>query len=328
LLFDYKVDTATALRCYALADRQSVFFCSPFAELTSSFLIEAHRLDYTLVEVSAAELLMKPLVLWPASIDRDRWKLASACVVGHPGGAARTSQLGAIKALPGNQLTCTHLAITEGGSSGSPVFHHTKDFSLLGLHYWGDKSSGSFICLDAIVVDLIKLEIICRAGDGFDPSDPAHVDDVAYFSACLAGKSTQAKAFELLDELVPSGIETRLLDTTFDLSRGFMKLQGQQAHYDRMIELSSFSILPESHPWTIEDQQSFDGQNSSHGETKIGVIVYSLVDGKRQGEVIIVDLSKISQSLLCSGINTSHARAFKHVVGRDPRQGLFVYNTT
>jgi len=89
-----------------------------------------------------------------------------------------------------------------------------------------------------------------------------------------------------------------------------------------LLELTSFTILPESHPWTTEDQKSLDGGNSFHGNTKIGVVIYSTVDKKRKGEVIIGDLSKIIS--LAARIRTSHALAFKHAVGRDPRQGSFV----
>uniref|UniRef100_A0A7S0S7W2 Uncharacterized protein n=1 Tax=Mantoniella antarctica TaxID=81844 RepID=A0A7S0S7W2_9CHLO len=108
-----------------------------------------------------------------------------------------------------------------------------------------------------------------------------------------------------------------------------MQLHGDQAQGGGLLELTSFTILPESHPWTTADQKSLDGGNSFHGNTKIGVVIYSTVDKKRKGEVIIGDLSKIIS--LAARIRTSHALAFKHAVGRDPRSGDvccgFAYNS-
>jgi hypothetical protein len=336
VLFDYRRTKDTAIRCTTLPGPEGLFFSSPFSQPMNSALVDAHHLDYTLVEVEAADVLklseklsIEPLVLWPTfearETQRNQWHLAQACVIGHPGGAARRSQQGPIKGLAtrlGNKLICTHLAVTEAGSSGSPVFHNTQTFPLLGLHYWADASDGLFVCLDAIVTDLIRLEIIHRAGDRFDPSDPDHVCDVAKIAVSFVRNSAdQAQAFKLLDELVPSGHREGLVHTRFILSQGTMQIHGDPARGGGFIELRSFTILPESDPWTTEDQQALDGGNSINGETKIGVIIYSSVDRVRQGEVIICDLSKIKNVM--SQIGTAHAKVFKRVTGRDPRYGDF-----
>mmetsp|Transcript_22855 Transcript_22855/g.36773 ORF Transcript_22855/g.36773 Transcript_22855/m.36773 type:complete len:228 (+) Transcript_22855:440-1123(+) len=127
-------------------------------------------------------------------------------LIGHPYGDARASQQGAIQSKVGNTLSCTHFTVTHAGSSCSPVFLHTKSLPLLGFDYWGDDDSGSFnICLEAIVTDLIKKEIIRRAGKGFDPCNPIRVNDVTDLAASLAALPTQVDAFELLDELAPCG---------------------------------------------------------------------------------------------------------------------------
>jgi hypothetical protein len=128
----------------------------------------------------------------------------------------------------------------------------------------------------------------------------------------------------LLNEDVPSGDLEGLVNIHMMLNRGVMRIIGDQARGGGMIEIESFTILPESDPWTVEDQRSFVGENSSHGEPKIGVIIYKLHDGKRTGEIIISDDSKIDN--IFSKIGTPHAKTFKRVVGRDPRYGyMFPY---
>jgi len=341
VLFNYRRSKDTASKCRPLDDPDGLFVCSPFSQPMNSALVDAHHLDYTLVEVEAADvaklsdrLSIKPLVLWPTFEAREdqqnQWYEAQACVIGHPGGDARRSQQGNIKRPRlGNKLIGTHLAVTEGGSSGSPVFHNTHTFPLLGLHYWGDASDGLFVCLDAIVTDLMRLEIINRFGNRFDPSDPDHVCDAAQIAASYVQDSaTQAEAFKLLDEQWPSGHREGLIHTRNIISQGIFQICGDAARGGGLIELRSLTILPESDPWTEEDQKAYNGGNSSHGETKIGVIIYRSVDGDRQGEIIISDCSKIEN--VPTQIGTAHAQAFKHVVGRDPRSGDvgcgFAYN--
>jgi len=206
VLFNYRISKDTAILCHTL--RGVLILSSPFSEPMNSRMVDADHLDYTLVEV--AELsTVTPLVLWPTFDARvqnhSQWSRAQVCVIGHPYGDARASQQGAIKSKVGNTLSSTHFAVTHGGSSGSPVFLHTKSFPLLGFHYWGDDGSGSFIYLEAIVTDLMKKEIIRRAGKGFDPCNPIHVNDVTDLAASLAALPTQVDAFELLDELAPCG---------------------------------------------------------------------------------------------------------------------------
>ena len=142
-----------------------------------------------------------------------------------------------------------HYAITEPGSSGSPVFFHVDDMPLLGMHYWAGGQRGLFIRVNAIVNDILKQELILRLGDGYDASNSTHVDDASAIAASLAALQTQDMALRRLDELAPAGKREGLFSTTLNASTGIMQLHGDPACGGGLIELTSFTIHPESDPW-------------------------------------------------------------------------------
>ena len=197
-----------------LSEPGDLFFTSPFKPPLDSKVVDADHLDYSLIQVDDRGLPrdVEPLTLWPGYDARQPdWRNGTAWVVGHPDGGPRVTPQGGLREGP-DEFTAEHMAFTEGGSSGSPVFLHAGDVPLLGVHYWGERTQpGRFVRLPAIVTDVLKQEITRRAGTGYDPSNADHVAAVTFIASSLAALPTQARAHALPARSSPSGLPRLLM---------------------------------------------------------------------------------------------------------------------
>ena len=124
---------------------------------------------------------------------------------------------------------------------------------------WGDKNQpGCFVRLPAIVDDLLKKEIIARAGAGFDASNPDHVADISTIASALMSHPTQEAALAELDAIAPGGQREGLFKTTFDNASGKMRLHGDLAVF---AALASALVASESH-WVDASDSSPTSSNS------------------------------------------------------------------
>jgi hypothetical protein len=195
-LFGYTMldNKSRATPCSMLVKPGSLFLSSPCNEDPASRDLDPEHLDYALAEVDIRGLPahIDPLVLWSEYDARwPDWRNGEAWVVGHPDAGPRKTPQGGLKEGP-NELSGEHQAFTKGGSSGSPVFLHAGDVPLLGVHYWGEEHlPGCFVRLPAIVTDLLKKEIIMRAGVGFDPNNADHAAAINFIASSLEALPTQ-----------------------------------------------------------------------------------------------------------------------------------------
>ena len=127
------------------------------------------KLDITVVEILKEDNIPKKYFLTEGHIANDRLNDSEICILGYPEGGEIKMSKGKITKIDGYEFT--HLASTEVGSSGSPIFME-KTGLVLGIHKQGNRTReenyGNFIypAIEIIKKDLGDKRFIGKYVDG------------------------------------------------------------------------------------------------------------------------------------------------------------------